>query len=185
MNKQIFIINGMAKAGKDTFVNMVEKALEDIDKDYWVENYSSVTRVKEIAQKCGWNPDIKTEKDRKFLSDLKLLLTKYNDLPFKDMSYVREGFLYDGFDNSKMLFFHIREAEEIARAAKEFNAKTILIRRDSVKHIVSNISDNNVYDYNYDIIIDNNGTLEDLQNKANQFVNDYADEDDYIRRRYY
>lgn len=173
MNKQIFVINGSAGVGKDTFVDAVEEALEDVNTEYWVENYSSVTRVKQIAESCGWNSEIKTEKDRKFLSDLKLLLTEYNDLPFKDLGYVVEGFLHDGLENSKMLFLHIREPEEIAKAAEAFNAKTILIKRDSVKHITSNMADNNVYNYNYDIIIDNNGTLEDLQVKAELFTNDY------------
>lgn len=173
MEKQIFIINGTAGVGKDAFVNAVEIALESINKDYWVENYSSVTRVKEIAKSCGWNSEVKTEKDRKFLSDLKLLLTEYNDLPFKDLGYVVDGFLHDGFDNSKMLFLHIREPKEVTKAANAFNAKTILVKRDSVVHITSNMADENVYNYNYDIIIENNGTPEDLQEKANQFVNDY------------
>ena len=173
MEKQIFVINGSAGTGKDTFVEMVENALENINKNYWVENYSSVTRVKEIAEICGWNPKVKTEKDRKFLSDLKLLLTEYNDLPFKDLGYVVEGFLHDGFEDSKMLFLHIREPIEISKAVNAFNAKTILVKRDSVIHITSNMADENVFNYDYDIIIENNGMPEDLQEKANQFVNDY------------
>lgn len=173
MEKQIFVINGSAGVGKDTFVDAVERALEDINKDYWVENYSSVTRVKQIAESCGWNSEVKTEKDRKFLSDLKLLLTEYNDLPFKDLGYVVEGFLHDGFENSKLLFLHIREPEEIAKAERAFNAKTILIKRDSVKHITSNMGDENVYNYDYDIIVENNGTFEDLQETARLFVSDY------------
>lgn len=172
MDKEIFIINGMATSGKDTFIDMVEIALEDIDKRYWVESYSSVTRVKEIAAECGWNPEVKTEKDRKFMSDLKLLLTEYNDLPFRDIKDVAESFLYNDF-NSKMLFIHIREPEEVIRASKEFNAYTILVKRDSVKQITSNMADANVYNCNYDIIIDNNGTLEELKEKAEMFVNDY------------
>ncbi len=173
MEKQIFVINGSAGVGKDTFVDAVERALENINKDYWVENYSSVTRVKEIAETCGWNSKVKTEKDRKFLSDLKLLLTEYNDLPFKDLGYVVEGFLHDGFENSKMLFLHIREPIEIDKAVNAFNAKTILVKRNSVVHITSNMGDENVYNYNYDIIIENNGTFEELQEKARFFVNDY------------
>lgn len=173
MEKQIFVINGSAGVGKDTFVDAVERALEDINKEYWVENYSSVTRVKQIAESCGWNSEVKTEKDRKFLSDLKLLLTEYNDLPFKDLGYVVEGFLHDGFENSKLLFLHIREPEEIAKAERAFNAKTILIKRNSVKHITSNMGDENVYNYDYDIIVENNGTFEDLQETARLFVSDY------------
>ena len=182
MEKQIFIINGTAGVGKDAFVNAVEIALESINKDYWVENYSSVTRVKEIAKSCGWNSEVKTEKDRKFLSDLKLLLTEYNDLPFKDLGYVVDGFLHDGFENSKMLFLHIREPKEVTKAANAFNAKTILVKRDSVTHITSNMADENVFNYNYDIIIENNGTPEDLQEKANLFVNDYIKND--FREKY-
>lgn len=173
MEKQVFIINGHNGVGKDTFVDMVEGALRNVDISLWIENYSSVTRVKEIARKCGWNPEVKTEKDRKFLSDLKLLLTEYNDLPFKDLGYVVEGFLHDGFEKSKMLFLHIREPEEIDKAAKPFNAKTILVTRDSAEHVVSNMADKNVFNYDYDIIVENNGTFEELQEKANLFVNDY------------
>lgn len=181
MEKQIFIINGTAGVGKDAFVDAVEKALENINKDYWVENYSSVTRVKEIAKSCGWN-GTKTERDRKFLSDLKLLLTEYNDLPFKDLGYVVEGFLHDGFEDSKMLFLHIREPLEVTKAVNAFNAKTILVKRDSVAHIISNMADENVYNYNYDIVIENNGTPEDLQEKARLFVNDYIKND--FREKY-
>lgn len=170
MDKQIFIINGSGGVGKDTFVAMVEKTLENIDYGYCVYNYSSVTRVKSIMEDCGWDGISKTEKDRKFMSDLKLLLTEYNDLPFKDLEFVANNFINSPYENDAMLFFHIREPEEIARAAKVFNAKTILIKRDSVKHITSNMADENVYSYDYDIVIENNGTLEDLKNKAEQFV---------------
>lgn len=172
MDKQIFIINGSGGVGKDTFITMVQKVLEDIDYGYCVYNYSSVTRVKLIMEDCGWDGVSKTEKDRKFMSDLKLLLTEYNDLPFKDLEFVANEFANSPYENDTMLFFHIREPEEIARAAKVFNAKTILIKRDSIKHITSNMADENVYNYDYDIIIDNNGTLEDLKNKAEQFVID-------------
>ena len=173
MDKQIFIINGSGGSGKDLFINLVDKSIRNINPKYnwsYVTNYSSVSKVKDIAKKCGWNGG-KTDKDRKFLSDLKLLLTDYNDLPFKCMSYVAEDF-YDEY-GSKMLFFHIREPDQIKRAVKVFNAKTILVKRDSVQHITSNVSDANVYNYDYDIIIENNGTEEKLEEKAKQFLQDF------------
>ena len=68
------------------------------------------------------------------------------------------------------LFLHIREPKEIARAKNKFNAETILIRRDSVGHITSNMADKNVFDYEYDYEISNDGSLEDLCNKAKEFV---------------
>ena len=77
MKKQIVIINGSAGVGKDTFVNLVSKYVPTM-------NYSSIARINEIAKECGWNGK-KTEKDRKFLSDLKILCSKYNDLPMLSM----------------------------------------------------------------------------------------------------
>ena len=88
MIKQVFIINGSGGVGKDTFIEMIP-TFEFIGKNenstVWfknleIRNYSSVSKVKEIAKIIGWNGE-KTERDRKFLSDLKLLTTEYNDMP--------------------------------------------------------------------------------------------------------
>lgn len=169
MKRQIFIINGSGGVGKDSFV-----ALMAMNSKCSVGNYSSVTKVKKIAEIIGWNGS-KSEKDRKFLSDLKLLTTKYNDMPLKDMEQYTNIFMSNETDDTRILFLHIREPEEITKAVnafKEYNAKTILVKRDSVKHIVSNMADENVYNYNYDIVINNNGTLKDLEEKAERFSND-------------
>lgn len=168
MCKQIFIINGSGGVGKDTFVELVSIELNDILKKFHtVVNYSSVDKVKEIAKEIGWNGK-KSEGDRKFLSDLKKLTSEFCDMPFESMKNAVKEFKDN--DEAKLLFLHIREIEEIKRAVKTFNAKTILVTRESVKHIISNISDQNVFNYDYDFLIDNNGTLEDLRNKAKQFV---------------
>ena len=63
MNKNIIVINGTGGSGKDTFVEYVSKYAK-------VYNFSSVDKVKEIAKLIGWT-GTKTDKDRKFLSDLK------------------------------------------------------------------------------------------------------------------
>ena len=159
MNKQIFIINGSGGCGKDTFVNYVSKHVPTI-------NYSSVFKVKSIAKMIGWNGE-KSERDRKFLSDLKKLTSDYCDMPFEDMKLV-----VDKFERTyhEFLFLHIREPKEIERAKNAFNAKTILIRRDSVKKIESNMSDKNVEDYKYDYYIENSGTLDDLEKSAIKFI---------------
>ena len=164
MSKKIFVINGIATSGKDTFVELVSEFVP-------TKNISSVDKIKEIAKLIGWDGESKTEKDRKFLSDLKLLTSKYCDMPFQ---YMKEQ--VENFNNSKdlCLFLHIREPEEIKRAVKEFNAKTILITRNSVEQIMSNMADANVYNYEYDYTIHNDGTIEDLKKVAEQFVKDYV-----------
>ena len=78
MNKKIFIINGSGGVGKDTFVELVSEFAS-------IMNFSSVDKVKDIAKEIGWN-GTKTEKDRKFLSDLKILTAEYCDMPFQSMN---------------------------------------------------------------------------------------------------
>lgn len=131
------------------------------------KNYSSVDKVKEIARMVGWD-GTKDEMSRKFLSDLKILTTNYNDMPFKAMKTVVDDFIRD--DKHKVLFLHIREPEEIERVRKLFNAKTVLILRDSVKHIKTNVADANVFEYKYNFTVENHGTMEELRSKAHNFL---------------
>ncbi len=179
--KRIFIINGSGGVGKDTFVNMVRNSINRIPPKYnndnliilplyKVWNYSSIDKVKDIATQAGWNGG-KTEKDRKFLSDLKVLTTEYNDMPFEDLK--RMVALFNKNELAVFMFLHIREPREIERAKNEFNAHTILITRDSVPQITSNMADGNVFNYHYDTIIKNNGTKEMLQEMADLFVKDW------------
>lgn len=159
MNKKVFIINGSGGVGKDTFCEYVGHYAK-------VKVISSIDLVKDYASKMGWNGS-KTPKDRRFLSDLKDLLTKYNDYPFRDIC---QKVLWFKEDDNEFLFIHIREPEEIDRAKREFNAHTILMVNDNVRGIYSNHADARVLEYNYDIVIDNSGTLKDLEIIAKDFV---------------
>ena len=165
MNKHIFILNGMGGCGKDTFAEFLNDIVPTI-------HISSVTKVKRIAAMCGWDGS-KTEKDRKFLSDLKLLTTEYNDMPFEDVSdNVR---FFNEFDPYfEILLIDIREPAEIERAKKAFGAKTILIKNDRVPFIASNMADAGVYDYEYDIVIENNGTLDDFRETVKKFAEEWV-----------
>lgn len=158
MNKQIIIINGTGGSGKDTFVEYCSKYGK-------VMNFSSVDKVKEVAKLIGWNGQ-KTEKDRKFLSDLKKLTTDYNDMAFNSIRVA-----VTQFENSddEILFIHIREPEEIKRAVNAFGAKALLVKRTGLANIETNYSDANVDNYPYDYIIENT-TLQKLDNAALNFV---------------
>lgn len=159
MSKKVFIINGSGGVGKDTFCEYVGHYAK-------VKVISSIDLVKDYASKMGWNGS-KTPRDRKFLSDLKDLLTRYNDYPFRDIC---QKVLWFKEDDNEFLFIHIREPEEIDRAKREFNAHTILMVNDNVKGIYSNHADARVLEYNYDIVVDNSGTLKDLDIIAKDFV---------------
>ena len=85
MKRQVFIINGSGGVGKDLFIEMISFVESRIlNKHIGIGNYSSISKVKEIAEIVGWT-GAKTEKDRKFLSDLKLLTTEYNNMPLNDI----------------------------------------------------------------------------------------------------
>ena len=156
--KKIIVINGVGGSGKDTFVEFCKKYTS-------VVNFSSIDKVKEIARIIGWN-GTKSEKDRKFLSDLKRLTTEYNDMSYK--SVVDAINLFNNSE-SEVLFIHIREPEEIKRIVDEFNAIALLIKRRDINPINSNYSDASVNNYNYDYIIENT-TLEELDKKAYNFI---------------
>lgn len=157
-NKRIIVINGTGGCGKDTFVSYVTKYSK-------VYNFSSIDKVKEVATIIGWDGQ-KTEKDRKFLSDLKKITTEYNDMAFNS---IKEAI--NNFNNSddEIMFIHIREPKEIKRVVDNFGAKTLLIKRCGYNNITSNVSDADVENYNYDYIIYND-TLENLENSAKKFA---------------
>lgn len=163
MHKYIFIVNGLPRCGKDTFA----KILGGMIPTY---KCSSVDKIKEIARVCGWGND-KSEKGRKFLSDLKAITTEYNDLAFNELKREVTDFK-SARVSQRIMLIDIREPEEIDRAVKEFGAKSILIENDRCKHITSNNSDARVFDYVYDYTIDNSGTLDDFKRNIAVFLAD-------------
>lgn len=166
---QIVIINGMPRAGKDLFVFYCQQHMT------WCKNISTVDFVKQVANFCGWD-GTKSPKNRAFLSDLKDLLTQWGDIPFKKVKkeaehFNNEALLYDFDTDEVLIFIHSREPQEIARFVREMGAKTLLIRRTAIENSEqSNHADAEVFNYDYDYIIENNGTKEELETKAKDFL---------------
>lgn len=158
IDTQVVIINGTARSGKDTFCNYSQMFAS-------VYTYSSVSYIKHIARMLGWDGK-KDERARRFLSDLKDLVTDFSDLPMRKMEEVvtRER------GNTDIIYLMIREPKEIERAKNRFNAVTLLLKRPHNESITSNHADAEVDDYDYDYTVINNGTLEDLMRQAEVFV---------------
>lgn len=159
--KKVYITSGVGRSGKDTFTSLLNKYIP-------THKYSIVDLPKEAAKILGWDGG-KTEKDRRFLSDIMDLSTEYNDAPFRDvMSVVAD------FDNNliedEVLVIDMRDPKDIARAVETFGAETILIRNPNIEKIESNHADRDVENYKYDYIIENDGTLEQLDRTAKFFV---------------
>lgn len=166
---RVIVVNGAPTAGKSLFESYCAKHLR------WCRVYSSIDFVKDLAKVCGWD-GTKTPKNREFLSDLKDLLIRWDDVPFKEVTRAIELFRaevlsYDYSDDEIVVFVDCREPQEITKLVERYNAKTLLIRRSATKkESFSNHADADVENYNYDYIIDNNGTKEEYEQQAIDFL---------------
>lgn len=195
--KKVIIINGSGGVGKDAFakrvieetINLAKRIVPVENEDYYVNpeifyridnittnNISTIDYVKNIARMFGWNGE-KSEKDRKMLSDLKDLMTVYNDYPFKRITaQITDWLRYDKtrpndmYDHS-FLFVHCREPKEIDRIKNQFpnDTFTLLVQNPKVAKITGNHADKEVENYNYDFTVVNDSDLIALRKVAIDF----------------
>ena len=158
MVEKLFVINGYATVGKDSFVRSYSLSTN-------VVNYSSIALVKRIGQLCGIDPNDKSEKNRRWWSDMKIFLTMHGDIPFKDV--VREITKAEKRLDKVSVFIHVREAYDIKKLKEAYpDSIALLIKNDRVKPVTSNAGDAGVLDYEYDIEVSNNGTIDELNHIA-------------------
>lgn len=150
MDKRIIIINGQGGAGKDNFV----LALSPV---YKITNISSVDLLYKFMDTIKWDGN-KDDHWRKFMSDFKELLTKYDNIPNKYIIEKCGEFLNSDKD---LLFLHVREPENIneikaiVKKRFDFDIDTLLIRNTKITKLFNNKSDDDVERYEYDKIFYN------------------------------
>ena len=167
---KIVCINGMPMAGKDLFCEYCKKEI-----DGYSESFSTIDYVKELAVKIGWEGR-KTPEDRKFLSDLKDALTNWRDIPYNKVIEAIKNWTYP-FEQFEMplddvlIFVHVREPKEINKFVKKNNAITLLLRRPEAERLpTSNHADKEVFNYDYDFELWNDGSKEKLRQEARLFL---------------
>ena len=172
---KVVVCNGKPGVGKSEFQRLCAQQCglfgEEVgftpDKNLYVDIISTVDFVKEIAYACGWDGS-KTLENRKFLSDLKSLLTEWNDVPNAIIEKHVQS-LPDTID--WIVFVDCREPAEIQKLKERLNATTILIRRPQVENNeTSNDSDAKVFDYDYDLNIYNEYGFDELKMLAEHFI---------------
>lgn len=155
MQKKVIVINGRGGVGKDTCVDVVARK-------YVVLNCSSITPIKKAAEMLGWDYGDKSDKARKFLSDLKMASSEFNDFPFTYLLDKYRWFMEtEGVD---VMFVHIREPEEIAKfKARVPECKTLLIKSNRTERDYGNLADDNVDNYDYDFVYRNDKPLYEVE----------------------
>lgn len=169
----IIIINGHGGAGKDQFINY----FKEFAGASYVLNISTVDYIKRVALDLGWNYD-KDDLSRRYLSELKDMATYWGDIPYWDVTHKTTTFYQDlegyGVEHRGFVFIHCREPNEIKRLCNAFDNRfktlALLIRRPTDK-IYGNHADDEVENYKYDYIINNDSNLDDLKHKAEEFYN--------------
>lgn len=159
---KVVVINGSGGVGKDTFVNEFSGMFPYL----YVRSASAIDETARIATLCGWKGQ-KSERDRKFLYELKCALDNWDDVSMKHMKKIVDQ--YRGSNIVQVLFLHVRKPSEIERCVREFNATTILITNSRVPPITSNGADSSVFSFNYDYVIRNDDTLDSLREKAARY----------------
>lgn len=164
MEKVTIVINGVGGCGKDTLIGILSKY-------YKIQNTSSITPVVEVAKFCGWD-GVKTDKSRKFLADLKALLTDFNEFSLNYLLAEQQKFLNSDCD---IMFVHIREPYEIEKFKTASKCKTYALlitpRAELQNKIYGNKSDDEVANYNYDFIFKNDNPLDETEPIWIDFVN--------------
>ena len=163
--KCTIVINGPGGVGKDTLCVMASR-------HFRVRNVSSITPIKEIAAMCGWAGE-KSDRARRFLSDLKALTVAYNDYPTNWVLEQHRQFLAS---DEELMFVHIREGTEIAKFVSRAPGRvvTLLVRGGARFHRrrggYGNASDDGVEQYRYDYVFYNDKPLDKTEEVFVRFL---------------
>lgn len=161
------IINGLSNSGKNTFCEFCGDII-------YTKSLSAVDVVRKASQLFDLADTKNKVRDRNFMGELLTLVDKYNDHSFcyieKQYNSFREHVNYALNDEEFIVFVHSRDPKKIDRLKEKFSATTVLFLNPNIDIDPKNIPDKDVMNYEYDYIIENNGTLQELQEKALNFT---------------
>jgi hypothetical protein len=159
---KILVINGYPGSGKDEFVKFCMDNARGCVKQLW----TSTPAKKAFIYMLGWDGK-KTPEVRKGMAEVMEIANTLFDTSFKHIEKELE-LIAETAPNS-LVFIHVREPQNIERYVKAFAAGSVFIAREEHAEI-TNPSDANVEDYQYDYVVNNRGTLNDLRNRAYDFM---------------
>lgn len=180
----VIVINGAPQSGKDTFVQMFKKL-----NDAPVGNINAADKVKSVMRRIGWDGRTKDEETRNMMALMQDYAIKHGDIPTTDMIIKVNNFYIEesAHKDHTAIFVHIRKKSEIDKFIRclrvdwdishyvgKLKIIKLLIRRDGVD-VACNSHDAEAAkanDCDYDVVINNNSTLDDLQKHVVRFIDD-------------
>ena len=165
--KKVIIINGYAGAGKDAFIDFCEECT--LATRLWTS-----TPAKVALTALGWDGVEKTASIRYVLQKL----IEIGECMFNSTQNYLDVELANIDDG--LVFIHCREHKKIDAFKGRYNASTLFIdnrkAQDAALAQFQNPSDiANLEEYDYDTIINNNGSLAELKKCAAKYCKDIED----------
>lgn len=168
----LIFVNGKPRAGKDTVVALLEKALHQ--KMILTHAMSSIDDVRNMLRMNGFNVDLKSPKERDLLAEVGDAVEKYNGFKTSKCAMKSLAILEDDY---RAVFVHMREPALISRTktmVTDVNPMvrpvTIFVDRPDAENVTSNSADAGVAGMVYDYTIRNDGTLFELAAACNELV---------------
>jgi len=165
---KLIIINGVAEAGKDTFVNFIDMLSKN-----GIRKISTIDQVKRFCEKyMGVEIEPKTDKKRKLWNDMRIAMTAYDDRIFRYVA--AEISAIWTHSPEKIITVMCREPEEIQKYKNKFKEKceaVLIVNEKKQENIPNNEADQGVFNYKYDWHIYNNSTLGEFLDDAQAFCN--------------
>ena len=159
-------ISGKATSGKTT-------AAQIICSEFCAASFAFGDEVKRVALELGWDGK-KDTRGRRLLQDIGRVGREYNSDLWVNKS-IRQAKSYAPWQRDSIcIFSDCRYPNEIARVKQEmYNVITMRIERDGVE-LLKDDSETALDSYgSWDIVVENNGTLEEFKSKIMEAVKCY------------
>jgi len=165
MNNTIFIVDGLQGSGKKSFISKVREKLLNV----YIISYHN--NLETIARKMGWRNKPDDLENYIFLRKIHHLWVSFNNELYN--SVIKD---IEELNSPHITIFILpktgKDIDKLVEGLKEHNVKTVLIYNKKVAEVYKDI--NHINNYNYDIIINNNGSLSDLKKEADIFIGRYV-----------
>lgn len=168
----LILINGLSGVGKDTFIEQVREAGYGVEGKFTVYNYHHSDLAKDTLIYLGWD-GVRDFKTRELLKKL----TAFADNTGANLRAFTEtihSIIKFTEEDTALVFYHAREKEFIDRLKAEFEGMsvvtvhTLLIKRKGANQEPACWY--NIEDKDYNTIINNNGTVEELKDVAKTYL---------------